>query len=86
MSKSGKSGDRTVFVCQQCGNEELKWLGRCPSCQEWNSFFEQTIAAQTVSRRISPINNPPQELSGIEIEAADRFALPLVEFNRVLGG
>jgi DNA repair protein RadA/Sms len=85
MGKSDKSV-RTVFVCQQCGKESLKWLGRCPNCQQWNSFVETTIAAPSPSRQsISPLN-PPQELSQIAIEAADRFSLPLVEFNRVLGG
>ena len=84
MSKSGKS--RTIFVCQQCGKESLKWLGRCPNCQEWNSFVEKTVTAPTTSfQSISPVN-PPQELSQVVLEAADRFPLPLAEFNRVLGG
>ncbi len=86
MGKSGKSGSRTVFVCQQCGKESPKWLGRCPNCQQWNSFVETTITAPTPSSRfVSPLN-PPQELSQVTIEAADRFPLPLAEFNRVLGG
>jgi len=86
MGKSNKSGSRTVFVCQQCGKESLKWLGRCPNCQQWNSFVETTITAPTPSLRfISPLK-PPQELSRVTIEAADRFSLPLAEFNRVLGG
>ncbi len=81
-----KSDKRTVFVCQQCGKESLKWLGRCPNCHEWNSFVETTVAAPATSLRpISPVN-PPQELSQVVIEAADRFPLPLPEFNRVLGG
>jgi len=81
-----KSGKRTVFVCQQCGKESLKWLGRCPSCHEWNSFVEKTVAAPATSLRpISPVS-PPQELSQVVIEAADRFPLPLAELNRVLGG
>ncbi|MFC2021537.1 DNA repair protein RadA, partial [Chloroflexota bacterium] len=86
MAKSDRSAGKTIFVCQQCGKEELKWLGRCPACQEWNSFFEQTIAVQTVSRRIAPADNPPRELSQVTIETADRFPLPMAEFNRVLGG
>ena len=85
MGKSDKSA-RTVFVCQQCGKESLKWLGRCPNCQQWNSFVETTKATPSPSRQsISPLN-PPQELSQVTLEAADRFSLPLVEFNRVLGG
>jgi DNA repair protein RadA/Sms len=86
MSKSAKSGAKTIFVCQQCGKESLKWLGRCPNCQEWNSFVEKTVTTPTTSwRSVSPVN-PPQELSQVVIEATDRFPLPLVEFNRVLGG
>ncbi len=86
MDKSGRSRGRTIFVCQQCGKESLKWLGRCPNCQEWNSFVEKTVAAPTTSfRPISPVNLP-QELSQVDMKAADRFSLPLGEFNRVLGG
>jgi len=81
-----KSDKRTIFVCQQCGKESLKWLGRCPDCQQWNSFVETTVTAPVASpRSLSPVS-PPQELSQVTIEAADRFPLPLVEFNRVLGG
>ena len=86
MHKSDKSPGRTVFVCQQCGKESLKWLGRCPDCQQWNSFVETVITAPvTSSRPLSPVS-PPQELSQIVIEATDRIPLPLAEFNRVLGG
>ena len=81
-----KSRARTIFVCQQCGKESLKWLGRCPNCQQWNSFVEKTVAAPATSfQPISP-ENPPQELSQVVIEASDRYPLPLAEFNRVLGG
>ena len=34
---------KTIFVCNECGNESAKWLGRCPACNSWNSFFEQKI-------------------------------------------
>ena len=86
MSRSEKSSSRTVFVCQHCGRESLKWLGRCPDCQQWNTFIETVVAAAvTPSRPISPLR-PPQELSRVVIEAADRRQLPLAEFNRVLGG
>ncbi len=80
-----KSRGRTVFVCQQCGKESLKWLGRCPNCQQWNSFAETTAPTATPSRTPAP-ENPPQELSQVVIEASDRYPLPLAEFNRVLGG
>jgi len=86
MGRSDKSSTKTIFVCQQCGNESLKWLGRCPNCQEWNSFVEKTITTPVTSFRSTSLANPPQELSQVVIEAADRFSLPMAEFNRVLGG
>ena len=86
MSKSDKSSGRTIFVCQQCGKESLKWLGRCPDCQQWNSFVETVVAATVISPRLPSQFSPPQELSKVIIEATDRMPLPLTEFNRVLGG
>ncbi len=86
MGKSDKSHTRTIFVCQQCGKESLKWLGRCPNFRQWNSFVEtKATTPETSLRTISPVDLP-QELSQVVIEAADRFPLPLAEFNRVLGG
>jgi len=75
---------RTVFVCQQCGKESPKWLGRCPDCREWNSFVQRTVFAATA--RAAAAANLPQELSRVATTAADRITLPLDEFNRVLGG
>ncbi len=85
MSKSEKSSAKTIFVCQNCGKESLKWLGRCPNCQEWNSFVETAVSAATPAN-ISAVDNPPQELSQVVTTVSDRFPLPLLEFNRVLGG
>ncbi len=86
MVRADKPHTRTIFVCQQCGKESLKWLGRCPSCQQWNSFVEQAVVTPTTSLSSSSLSNLPQELSQVELVAADRFPLPLAEFNRVLGG
>ncbi len=35
--------DKTVFVCSNCGYESPKWMGKCPSCNEWNSFYEEKL-------------------------------------------
>ncbi len=78
MSKS-----RVVFVCQQCGKESPKWLGRCPGCQEWNSFVERVKT--TTAKPISG-GSQPQELSRVVAPSQERLPLPLAEFNRVLGG
>ena len=86
MARANRPDSRTIFVCQQCGREEFKWLGRCPACQEWNSFVEKTVSAPATSFRSSSTIRPAQELSQVTLEAADRLPLPLTEFNRVLGG
>jgi DNA repair protein RadA/Sms len=81
-----KSDRRTVFVCQQCGKESLKWLGRCPDCQEWNSLVEVTAVATSSTPRSASQMSPPQQLSEVSLESAGRIPLPISEFNRVLGG
>ncbi len=64
----------------------MKWLGRCPDCQQWNTFVETVVTAPAApSRTLTPMN-PPQELSQVTLETARRLPLPLAEFNRVLGG
>ena len=80
-----KSSGRTIFVCQNCGKESLKWLGRCPNCQEWNSF-EETIVSTSAPSPIVDMSNPPRELSPVATDSSDRLPLPLAELNRVLGG
>ena len=39
--------NKTVFVCNECGYESAKWLGKCPACNSWNTFFEQKIDTYT---------------------------------------
>ena len=85
MSKAERPESKTVFVCQQCGKESLKWLGRCPNCQQWNSLVEKTVVVSATFHSATPLT-PPQKLSEITIEEGDRLPLPLNEFNRVLGG
>jgi len=81
-----KSQGKVVYMCKECGKESLKWLGRCPDCQQWNSFVEMTVKAAVSPLRPAGQPSLPQELSQVVIEAADRKPLPLGEFNRVLGG
>ena len=87
FSDLSKPKSKTVFVCQQCGKESPKWLGRCPGCQEWNSYVETVV---TASSRTTPWlyseENAPQELSGLTTETSPRLVFPLAELNRVLGG
>jgi DNA repair protein RadA/Sms len=72
---------RSVFVCQQCGSESPKWLGRCP---EWNTYVESLVKPAPASR--SGLGAPVQELARLSSESLPRLVLPIIEFNRVLGG
>ncbi len=85
-NSQGKSRFKTVFVCQQCGKENPKWLGHCPDCQAWNSFVETKITFSRVSSRPHTGGNKPQELSQVEGGGFPRFRLGFTEVNRVLGG
>jgi DNA repair protein RadA/Sms len=82
-----KPKSKAVFVCQQCGKESPKWLGRCPGCQEWNSFVETVVTAPThTATWLYSEENVPRELSRLTTETSLRLVFPLTELNRVLGG
>ena len=75
---------KSVFICEQCGNDSPKWIGHCPGCGQWNTYVE-TVIKPSPARKPSG-STPAQELSSLTTEAMPRLALPLSEFNRVLGG
>ena len=77
---------KTVFVCQQCGKESLKWLGRCPGCQSWNSLVETTVSASKSPAATASSESLACELSQVPAEQSPRVVLPFGELNRVLGG
>lgn len=41
---------KTIFVCSSCGYESAKWLGKCPGCNEWNTFYEEKISKNSDSK------------------------------------
>ena len=77
---------KTVFVCQECGNESPKWEGRCPACNQWNTLAETSLSpASHNTRRWLGTPAVEQELSQMALEEGYRFVLPHAEVNRVLG-
>lgn len=79
---------KTVFFCQSCGFESPKWLGKCPSCGEWNTFAEEkvTVNKKSSGRDKQRQSSSPVKLSEIEPLAEPRIHMPSEELNRVLGG
>ena len=87
MAKSKSS-----FFCQSCGYESAKWLGKCPSCNSWNTFIEEIITKdETVKNEwrqesVRPKNTKPKTLEQIESNPEYRIDAKDNELNRVLGG
>lgn len=80
---------KTVYLCQSCGYESPKWLGKCPACGEWNTFVEEkkTIAkGDSKIKRNFQTNQAPVRLSDIQTVDEPRMRMPSSELNRVLGG
>ena len=58
--------EKTVYVCSNCGQDSPKWVGKCPSCGEWNTYVEETVRKEPVNRR---------PVSGIETQSPSRLFL-----------
>ena len=79
---------KTIFVCNECGYESAKWLGKCPGCNSWNSFFEQKVV-ESKNSSLKPEDkksNKPQKLNSYEAKQTFRTSTGFEELDRVLGG
>lgn len=80
---------KTVFYCTNCGNESLKWMGRCPSCGAFNTMEEHIEKPLAVGRaKTAPVgmSRKAQRLSEVDTGAESRFPTGMGELDRVLGG
>ncbi len=83
---------RTVFVCQECGSQAPKWMGRCADCGAWNSFVEERaaepVSAAAAASRYAAGTNPATArlYAEVDIASAARLSTGIDEFDRVLGG
>ena len=78
--------NQTVFVCSNCGNESPKWLGKCPACNSWNTFYEEKIVTSKVSGEKKAVSAEVKKLNSVEIEKYSRYKTGYEELDRVLGG
>ncbi len=77
---------KTVFVCNECGYESAKWLGKCPSCGTWSSFVEEKMVKSTDSKSAPVRNVTPTLLKDVEKKETTRMKTNFEELDRVLGG
>lgn len=81
--------NKTAFFCQNCGYETPKWLGKCPSCSEWNTFVEELVdksPKNIVAFSGETFNAKPQLIQSVKKDEEERYPLQDKELERVLGG
>lgn len=84
---------KKAFFCQQCGYESVKWLGQCPSCNQWNTFVEELIQKESTKAQHEwkdysgeTRKNKIISIQDIKSKEEKRLITPDTELNRVLGG
>ena len=89
--------DKTVYVCDYCGQESVRWVGKCPSCGRWNTMKEMTIRAEKPSSAVTKAalraagtieerHQRPVRVNEIRADEEPRLDMHDAELNRVLGG
>ena len=82
--------EKTVYVCSNCGQESPKWLGKCPSCGQWNTFVEEIVRKEPAARPslagLAKTKSKPLTLNEIDADDEPRIDMHDDELNRVLGG
>ncbi|MCX7724419.1 MAG: DNA repair protein RadA [Thermodesulfovibrio sp.] len=83
---------KRVFQCQSCGYISPKWIGKCPDCGAWNSFIEEVIETENITKKTNlsrlkgSENIKPVSISSINFTLSDRLSTGISELDRVLGG
>ena len=82
---------KTVFVCQSCGSQSPRWVGKCPNCEEWNSYVEETSVPRNegAGMRVSIASGSviaPVLLKEVDVFQDKRYLTAIGEFDRVMGG
>ena len=88
LSSSNMAKTKTVFFCQSCGAESAKWVGKCPSCGEWNTYVEEVVSKSTsaVTDFTVEKSRPINIKEAGETDKKERLSTGIEELNRVLGG
>lgn len=78
---------KSAFFCQNCGHQSPKWLGKCPSCDQWNPFVEEEIRSDDRTDRYEQrLSETPLPIEAIVPDEKERISTGIVEMDRVLGG
>ena len=80
------SKKKIKYVCQECGAESVKWLGRCPSCGKWNTLVEEVAEEVNTKHALTTAYEIPRRIAEFDLTEIPRFSTGSGELNRVLGG
>lgn len=79
---------KTVYVCQECGYDAPRWLGKCPGCGAWNTMVEEVLPTERTQGLRTGLSDAskPQPIASVQVEDLPRFRTGSQELDRVLGG
>ena len=80
---------KNIYVCSNCGYETPKWLGKCPDCNNWNTFEEEVVQVKSTSKSTTVARTPKKtakKLTEVTSSKSDRIVTGINEFDRVMGG
>lgn len=82
---------KSKYVCQECGYETPKWMGKCPGCHQWNTLVEEVVASKSAGRHTFITGDQstkvkPEKITNIKSQKERRIETDMAEVNRVLGG
>ena len=80
------SKTKIKYICSNCGYESLRWIGKCPECESWNSFTEEIVETSPRKANISKSKFSYSSILDISANEDDRVKTGIIEFDRVLGG
>ena len=80
---------KTSFLCKECGYESAQWLGRCPSCGNWNTFVEEKFSKESAKKaagHLTSFSSKAQSLKDIPVDDFKRHPTGIKEFDIIVGG
>lgn len=84
MKKTEKN--KTIFICRECGQESIRWVGKCPGCSNWNTMDEEFKSPKQGAFGQLPKLSQPISINDVKFEAGGRISTGIKELDRVLGG
>jgi len=78
--------EKRVYICQQCGYESLRWMGKCPGCNQWNTMVEEVVNKKSDRAIARKKGSSPVSINAIDIAKEIRYSTGFQELDRVLGG